>query len=347
MGETDEPPAIVSGFRDPRKIKAIENALHLPPGGMTVFSRLTNSFPTKTNKKKYCLKAVYPENTYIMDIMECKPNIQYLIIINALTRFTYAQLLNDIEYRRIIPIYAKVNAEKFIRKFDIIFNENLQLNINILQSDSEPAFSSKEAKDYYRRKRIQWRPVMRMIPMEYPTFMNYERMGTIRTEPKHTSLSLVDRIIKTIRDMAFNMRIGTITPGVMKGILAQYNIAPHRGTSALMGFPVSPSLMEEFPQLQWEVRRRLVARNQEIYMSKDFVLLPGTRVAIFNENTAMGKRRSIVKPEPFEVLDFNGAFYHIRQIGNPLCEECGPRWRLKLIHQKFSIINLNILLFCL
>jgi hypothetical protein len=331
MGETDQPPAIVAGFRDQRKIRAIEQGLGLPPGGMTQFPRLTNSFPTKANKKKYCLKAVYPEYTYIMDIMECKPYIQYLILINPLTKFVYAQLLNDIEDRRIVPIFGKIDAKRFMEKFDALLNENINLKIEILQSDSEPAFSAGNTKTFYRRKRIQWRPVKRMTPLEYPTFMNYERIGTTRTEPKHTSLSPVDRIIKTIRDMMFNMRIGTLTPVAMRGILAQYHYAPHRGLSELMGFAISPSLMEEFPQLQWEVRRRLIARNQEIYMSNGYDLPIGTKVAIFNENTAMGKRRSVVKPEVFVVLDFNGAFYRLRQVGNNLREEYEPRWRLKII----------------
>jgi hypothetical protein len=57
MGETDEPPPNISGFRDPRKIKAIENAVQLPPGGMTVFSKLTNSFPTKAKKEGLLFKS--------------------------------------------------------------------------------------------------------------------------------------------------------------------------------------------------------------------------------------------------------------------------------------------------
>jgi hypothetical protein len=162
--------------------------------------------------------------------------------------------------------------------------------------------------------------------------MEIERLRQ-KSEPKHTSLSLIDRVIKTIRDMAFNMRIGSITPEFLSGILIQYNNAPHRGLSELMGFPISPALMEEYSALRWEIRRRLIARNQEIYTSPGFILRPGQRVVIFNENSQLGKRRSIVKPEVFEVLDFNGAFYSIRQFGNPLRIESEPRWRLKPVNE--------------
>jgi hypothetical protein len=171
-----------------------------------------------------------------------------------------------------------------------------------------------------------------MVPLEYPQFMTLERLHQ-KSEPKHTSLSLIDRVIKTIRDMAFNMRVGSIRPEIIRDILIQYNNAPHRGLSALMGFAISPILMEEHPALRWDIRRRLIARNQEIYMTPGFILRPGQRVVIFNENSSIGKRRSIVKPEVFEVIDFNGAFYRIRQIGNPLKIEFEPRWRLKPVDE--------------
>lgn len=46
-----------------------------------------------------------------------------------------------------------------------------------------------------------------------------------KTEPLHNSLGIIDRVIRTLRDMAYTAKIPKITPDVMDDLVYQYNNA--------------------------------------------------------------------------------------------------------------------------
>jgi hypothetical protein len=60
------------------------------------------------------------------------------------------------------------------------------------------------------------------------------------TEPNHTSLSIIDRMIRTIRDMAYNLGADVITTNNWDHVLDEYNHTPHDRLTELAGFDVSP-----------------------------------------------------------------------------------------------------------
>jgi hypothetical protein len=86
-----------------------------------------------------------------------------------------------------------------------------------IQSAADPAFTHASSQRFMKSLGVVWRPVVRVRPAAYPSFAELDNMK-VKSEPLHTSLSIIDRAIRTIRDIAFNLRIGVITPNEMKRI---------------------------------------------------------------------------------------------------------------------------------
>ena len=75
-----------------------------------------------------------------------------------------------------------------------------------------------------------------------PTGKNEEK-----TSPYHTSLSIVDRVIRTIRDMAYHLQSGLITPKI---ILDEYNNTYYSILSKYADFKVTPMMAHKDRRLE-------------------------------------------------------------------------------------------------
>jgi hypothetical protein len=134
----------------------------------------------------------------------------------------------------------------------------------------------------------------------------------VKSSPNHTSLSIIDRVIRTIRDMAYQMGVEDIIPDVMKRIVQFYNTAPHKTLSKIMGFEVSPNMAEQDLDLEIEIIRRFQIKNEEIRNQHGFVLDIGSKVYVYNPRDTVNKRRTSIKPYVGVVVGFNGVLYQVR-----------------------------------
>ena len=57
-----------------------------------------------------------------------------------------------------------------------------------------------------------------------------------KKDPMHSSLGIIDRVIRTLRDMAYNIKADVITPEIMEELVSQYNNAPHKTLLKLAGY---------------------------------------------------------------------------------------------------------------
>ena len=153
-----------------------------------------------------------------------------------------------------------------------------------------------------------------------------EASKKVKSEPLHSSLGLIDRVIRTIRDMAYNMEVEIITPDVMAEILKQYNHAPHKTLSKYAGFDVSPYMAQTNPDLEEFIVRRISAENYRIQSQPSFKLKPGTKVKVYNENSAMMKRRSKIQPGEYYVEEFKDGLWTVRDEKNT--RQRIPRYKL-------------------
>jgi hypothetical protein len=317
------------GYKSKLKRKYIMNVLNINPADVPALRTTVNSFPIKDNMKQYGLKSCYKQGTYIVDFMFETRVITYLVCINANTRYLYVVNTNittkenDTGVVSIMPndsktISAYIEALKHIMSKAITYPTGFP-KIKYLRGDGESAFKATtptgrltETGRFYRDNHIVWEDIPRYKPTEYPAFMEYQNSKNNSTTPNHTSLSIIDRVIRTIRDLAYNMKVGQITPPIMDKIVMLYNNAPHRGLSQIMKFVVSPTMADNDVELEREIIRRQMIMNDNIINSDGFMLPVGTKVEMYNEKDAMSKRRTMSKPYTYTVNGFHGGFYELQ-----------------------------------
>ena len=184
---------------------------------------------------------------------------------------------------------------------------------------------------FYNSRGIDFKSVERQIMGNYPEFMKKEQKS-VKTDPLHGSLGLIDRVIRTIRDMAYVMKVGVITPNVMNEIVNQYNNAPHKGLSKWAGFSVTPNDVQNNPDLEEYIVKKVILINRRIMNSYGFKLNEGTNVKVYNDKDVMGKRRTIVQPGKFKVNGFKNGLYQVEGVVNGKnMIQMVPRYRLDYV----------------
>lgn len=298
------------GFKGKDKIKALRL---LNPELKEEKGKITSSFPLKENIKRFQLHRVAERNTWMIDLMEIyinnKQPLKYLIAINVNTKFLYAQILNvmisETEFSK-----DKLKATmSYLRALQKLMDKGMM--VKHLIGDGEGAFKSDVSKMFYDAHNIQFTPVARQPKGAYPDFMTYEQEKAKKTEPLHSSLGIVDRVIRTIRDMAYNMNIGVINPEVMDEIVYQYNNAPHRGLSKWAGFSVTPKMVNDDPELENYIVRRILQANWEIKNNVEFNINDGQNVKVYNMTDNKMKRRSVIRPGTFKVIGKKNGLYEV------------------------------------
>ena len=193
-----------------------------------------NNFNLSKSKQEFSLKAYSTlTHTLIGDIFFDKASA-FLLLIDVNTRFAYAYQLGQINTTEIINV--DTNNKEFIMTYatrgrkttsELIkaFNKHLvQHTVNLLRFDGESAINS-------------------------PTFQRYLSDHHIQFDPAHThsSLGLIDRLSRTIRDIAFNLGYkGVFTQLQMDRILNFYNTSRHETLIQTL-FQAYPELKSKYP----------------------------------------------------------------------------------------------------
>ena len=290
-----------------------------------------NDFNIKDSQKKYSLKTysnVY--HSFIGDIFFQSNKAAFLLLININTRKAYAYQLGKIECKdeidlvngieKIVYQYAtggKKTAEELMKAF----NKHLQIErINILKFDGESAIKSPGFQQYLRQNNIKF---INSIPNA------------------HTSLSLIDRLCRTIRDIAFNLGYDLIlTQNQMNEILNYYNNTRHEGLTKII-LSNHPELKHRYPN---GICPNDVSQNRElekiyvieckkwnlIVMSQnDFIVNVGENVKIVNTNDKMKKKRTILSKDKYTIQGYKGNMIKLKNSRNGLIEY-RPRYLIKL-----------------
>jgi hypothetical protein len=281
------------GFPYPDGFKS-KNSLNITP---------KNSFPLKKFKKLYSLHHFAPPDSYMVDIAFFKDfmdnMLAFLILVNINTRKAYAELINGVQLDDDDSGSLKIlkdskSAGAFLSALVRILNKN-ELTVKFLKGDSEKAFNSKMAASFYKDpdKPIIFIPV----PISFG-------------QTNHTSLSIIDRLIRTIRDALYNMGIDFINPKIMEEILRQYNAKPHRTLSKIFKKPTSPNQVTE--KMEMQVIRNAKQRNSNTFAENLFKIADGTKVFVYNDKDPMTKRRSVVKKDLYEIIGFKNGLYFVK-----------------------------------
>jgi hypothetical protein len=274
--------------------------------------RFTNSFPLKRFKRLYGLHHVAPSESFMVDIAFFKDfthnDLAFLILVNINTRKAYAKLINGIDLEtddgNLKIIKDSKSADAYLITLSDMILEN-ELGVRNLKGDSEKAFISKQAREFYRVNEI-----------------NFIAAPISFGNTNHSSLAIVDRLIRTIRDMQYNMGFASMTPQLMTEILNQYNSTPHEALG------VAPNNMT--PYLEARRQRKIKQQNYNIMTRRGFDLEPGTPVLAYNDSNPLTKRRMVVRDLPLRVVDSTGAMYKVvDESGNT---NMVPRYKLRVAY---------------
>ena len=318
-----------TGFKSPDKIAAIVKLKH-PTANIEQLTRRVkasidfpvNSFPVKENKA-YHLHMAASRGTYLIDFMYSGKYI-YLIAINVNTRKAYArptnvQALNDLddatapndalasdvetEFKERVTLNNRFTTRRFIETLTRMIDED-GMDVKHLRGDGQLAFASSTARQFYKSRGITFTPVVRLdVGITEPDGVPHH------SEPMHTSLGIVDRFIRTLRDMAYNLNRSVIDSNFMQRLLYNYNNAPHKHLTKILGFSCSPNMVNY--EMECELVRRIAQTNWEVMNSFGYRINNGTSVKVYNEKDNVRKRRTTIRPGKFKVTGWRNGMYEV------------------------------------
>ena len=305
-------------YRSPNKLKSLynnfeeANLINQPTiKDIYNFTNHYNNFNVKESKEKYNLKTYSNVRySFIGDIFFEGPQA-FLLLININTRYAYGYQLGNIETFEIknqddkgkvfIMKYA-TTGKKTTEQLTKVFQNHLKkTRMNILRFDNERGIISKNFQTMLKAAKIKFIPT---IPQT------------------HTSLSLIDRLCRTIRDIAFNLNIVINHQYVLDLILDYYNNTRHETLTQTLfkAYPelketypngISPKIMNENPELEKLYVIECKKYNYYITTKPDYKLNKNEDVRILNDNSIFEKRRTKLNKDIFKVNNQIGNIYEL------------------------------------
>jgi hypothetical protein len=272
--------------------------------------RITHWFPLKASTNKYAPHRVAPPNTWNVDVVFFG-RFAYYAFININTRFLYMIPANSRivgEADRLGQMLADARDATGTNYYVEALREFLPLHPHaVLRGDAEGAFATSDAR------------VQSLYDQYGASFMRIGRLSLNtrrrqKTAPYHSSLAVLDSVVRTLRGMAYNVGLdGDMDPFVMRELVRQHNEAPHSTlTHYGPGFPISPALAQKDSELESYICRALTRENMEVRRQQGFDLAAGTRCTVYNDISPMDKRRSATRPEIFSVEQSSSGKYQMR-----------------------------------
>jgi hypothetical protein len=270
-------------------------------------------FPLKLQSKRYTLHHVSIPNTWLVDVAFFG-EFAYYLFINVNTRYLFmvpANAVADVVFGT-LSIFAEAKESTNVRFYVEALKSFEQSGLSrglplMLRGDSEKAFTANDSRGrtIYKRLQATFEPVKRIL-------LNTRRRQN--TEPYHHSLSVVDSVIRTLRDMLYNIdRTNNANPAVMEELVKQYNNTIHTTlTKYGPGFKITPQMVQNDSDLELFICRRITQTNIITKTVDGFTIPIGSKVLVFNHIHSMDKRRSSTRPEVFEVTGFEHGIYTVK-----------------------------------
>ena len=217
----------------------------------------------KRNEKYYNKTFDNHRKGWMHDILFSKPHL-YHVFIGTNTR-----------YARAYPIPNKSIGSVLGSLKQFLSDEKCVA----LTSDSEPAFLSKEVLKYLDGKNIDIRIV---------------------TESRKTGLSILNRFIRTLRDMRGNK---PLTPEKLQKLISEYNSTNHSAIN------MTPAQMHSDKDAEVEYIYKMLGEQSKVEAQDDYELPVGTKVRLIVRKEKMNKKRYNVSPDYYTISGKDGMSY--------------------------------------
>lgn len=246
---------------------------------------------------------------FIGDIFFNKSKFACLLLININTRKAYAYGLNNVEIEPINQkndygteeytiTYSTTNKKTTNNLINVFkqFLNDVDHKITSLRFDNESAVKSKQFQTMLRNNNIKFVPVV---------------------EGSHTSLSLIDRLCRTIRDISYNMGIKILTQNDINKVLNVYNNMYHSSLSKILGKKITPNEVNEHPELEQQIINYCIDYNKQLkVLHPEIELQVGQICKVYQPFDKFKKRRRLLKKDYYKIVNKTGNIYTVQNTRN-------------------------------
>lgn len=256
---------------------------------------------------------------FIGDIFFNKSKFACLLLININTRKAYAYALNNVEIKpiggqndygnQVYTITYSTTNKKTTSNLINVFNQFLndidhkakgpdseRGQITSLRFDNESAVKSKQFQTMLRNNGITFIPVV---------------------EGSHTSLSLIDRLCRTIRDISYNMGIKILNQDSINKVLNVYNNMYHSSLSKMLGKKITPNEVNNSPELEQQIINYCIDYNKQLkVLHPEIELQVGQICKVYQPFDKFKKRRRLLKKDYYKIINKTGNIYTVQNVRN-------------------------------
>ena len=258
---------------------------------------------------------------FIGDIFFNKSKFACLLLININTRKAYAYALNNVEVNKVDPdsegsqikpigekndygnnvytiTYSTTNKKTTTNLINVFnqFLNDIDHEITSLRFDNESAVKSKQFQTMLRNNGIKFIPVV---------------------EGSHTSLSLIDRLCRTIRDISYNMGIKILTQNDINKVLNVYNNMYHSSLSKMLGKKITPNEVNNSPELEQQIINYCIDYNKQLkVLHPEIELQVGQICKVYQPFDKFKKRRRLLKKDYYKIVNKTGNIYTVQNTRN-------------------------------
>lgn len=246
---------------------------------------------------------------FIGDIFFNKSKFACLLLININTRKAYAYALNNVEIKPIrnqndygiqeyTITYSTTNKKTTTNLINVFkqFLNDVNHEITSLRFDNESAVKSKQFQTMLRNNGITFVPVV---------------------EGSHTSLSLIDRLCRTIRDISYNTGIKILNQDSINKILNIYNNMYHSSLSKILGKKITPNEVNEHPELEQQIINYCIDYNKQLkVLHPEIELQVGQICKVYQPFDKFKKRRRLLKKDYYKIVNKTGNIYTVENVRN-------------------------------
>ena len=220
------------------------------------------------------LHQVFPLYTWIIDFAF---DNKFLLCVEANTRYAVIYLLHR-------------DATRLVKNLEELTMKN---TVKRIIGDYDKVFTSNALKEFCESHGI-----------------TYEFKKSAETN--HIWTSILDRVVRTFRDMLFNLKVKDPNILDMRNIVEIYNKTHHQTLSKILGQPTTPEGLHRNEALQLLLIRRLRGINWSKTHVKSYVIDANRKVFVRAKYGKMDKRRAKVENDIWTVVSHQGALYTVK-----------------------------------
>ena len=279
-----------------------------------------DSFDMKKQRK--LMRHFYgPRGSLVIDYLE-SGKFKYLLAINMNTRKAYFAIPDEI-YRyghnwkiKIKDVKWEPSAKSAINSIKYLQQQTL---VKHLFMDQQAAFLSDEFKKYCADNDIQTNYVVKNNVRDI--IETQENSRSI-----HNTTSMVDRLIRTLRLMNYNLgNTKVITPPLLNYLIDEYNRSPHSTLSKIFKKPTCPNDVDGNIYAETEIAKYFARENFLLTCNNERII--GSTCRVMNQAHYMDKVKPKLLPGTFKIVGKKRELFKLKQNNNTIMV---PRWMIKL-----------------